>query len=162
MLRTFYQDRVVPAWYAFARALGDFFEEAAFRLVLASCVIAGRMPRRVERRWWNRAVETPVLIDVLDWTDDRRIFSVLVWPSLESSPDEANQDHRNRVRAVLDAIARGAADKAWSTRFETDYSLKWDHDRRVWTASDGFAYDGRKADDASREGAGSWASSTAG
>ena len=24
-------------------------------------VITGRMPRQVERRWWNRAVETPVL-----------------------------------------------------------------------------------------------------
>jgi hypothetical protein len=143
MLRTCYQDRVVPARRAFARVLGDFFEEAAFRLVLASCVIMGRMPRHAERRWWNRSVETPVLIDVLDWTDDRRIFSVLVWPPLESLPDEASQDHSNRVRVILDAIARGAADKAWSTRFETDYGLKWDHERQVWAASDGFAYDGK-------------------
>ncbi len=145
MLRGFYHDRVVPAWQTFARAVGDFLEEAAFRLVLACYVIAGRLPRQVERRWWNRAVEAPVLIDVLDWTDDRRIFSVLVWPSLESSAQEATQAHRERVRAVLDAIARGAADMAWSTRFETDYGLRWDSERQVWTASDGFAYDGRES-----------------
>jgi hypothetical protein len=84
MLRGGYHDWVVPAWQTFAWALGDFFEEAAFRLVLAFDVIVGRTPRQVERRWWNRAVETPILIDVLDWTDDRLIFSVLVWPSLES------------------------------------------------------------------------------
>jgi hypothetical protein len=33
---------------------------------------------------------------------------------------------------------------AWSTRFDTDYGLRWDHTLRVWTASDGFAYDGKK------------------
>jgi len=99
----------------------------------------------VERRWWNRAVETPVLIDVLNWTDERRIFSVLVWPSLESSAQEATRDHRERVRVVRGAIARGAAEMAWSTRFETDYGLRWDHERQVWTASDGFAYDGSES-----------------
>jgi len=63
-------------------------------------------------------------VDVFDWTDQRLIFTVLVWPYLESLADEATYDHRERVRTVLEAIARGAADKAWSVRFETDYGLK--------------------------------------
>jgi L-alanine-DL-glutamate epimerase-like enolase superfamily enzyme len=41
-------------------------DEAAFRLALAFDVLIGRMPRQVERRWWNRAAESPVLIDVYD------------------------------------------------------------------------------------------------
>ncbi len=145
MLRSFYHDRLTPVWRAFACAVGDFLEEAAFRLVLAFDVLAGRMPRHVERRWWNRATETPVLVDVYDWTDERLAFSVLVWPSLESSAQEATYDHRERVRTVLGVVSKGAADMIWSTRFETDYGLKWDHARRVWTASDGFAYDGSEA-----------------
>jgi hypothetical protein len=124
--------------------VGSFLDEAAFRLVLALDVIAGRMPRQVERRWWNRAVETPVLIDVYDWTDERRIFSALVWPSLETSAHDAYAHHQ-RLEAVKRVIARGAAEMAWSTRYETDYGLRWDHERQVWTASDEFAYDGDKA-----------------
>ena len=129
-------------WRAFALAVGDFFEAAAFRLVLAYDVLTGRMPRQVERRWWNRAVETPVLVDVYDWTDDRLIFSVLVWPSMESPADEAAHDHRQRVRTILEAISKGAADKAWSMRYEVDYGLRWNHERQAWRAQDGFAYDG--------------------
>jgi hypothetical protein len=45
---------------------------------------------------------------------------------------------------VLETIARGAVDMAWSMRFETDYGLRWDHERQVWTARDGFAYDGQR------------------
>jgi hypothetical protein len=37
---------------------------------------------------------------------------------------------------------------AWSTRFDKDYGFRWDHTRRVWTASDGFAYDGQRTHDA--------------
>ncbi len=132
-------------WRAFALAVGDFLEEAAFRVVLASCVIAGRMPRQVEKRRWNRALETPVLIDVYDWLEERRIFSVLVWPSLESSAHDANYVRHQRVDEVKKAIAKGATEKAWATLFETDYGLKWDSEREVWTASDGFAYDGSRA-----------------
>jgi hypothetical protein len=57
------------------------------------------------KRFWNRALETPVLIEVLDWTDERRIFSVLVWPSLESEAHEATHHHRERVQMVLETIA---------------------------------------------------------
>jgi hypothetical protein len=116
--------------------------------VLASCVIVGRLPRHVERRYWNRSLETPVLIDIFDWTDDRRIFTVLVWPSLEFSAEDATSDHRERVRTVKEAIGKGAAEMAWSTRFETDFGLRWDHERQVWTARDGFAYDGQRTHDA--------------
>ncbi len=148
MLKGFYHDRVLPAWQTFAHGLGDFLEEAAFRVVLAFDVIVGRMPRQVEKRWWNRAVEVPVLIDVFDWTDGRHIFSVCIWPSLESPAEDAARDHRERVRTVKEVVARGAAEMAWSTRFVTDYGLKWDHKRQVWTATDGFAYDGEKSHDA--------------
>jgi hypothetical protein len=128
-------------WYAFADALGSFLEEAAFRVVLAFDVLVGRMPRQVERRWWNRAIETPALIDVYDWTDDRLIFSVLVWPSLESSPHDADYVYHRRIDEVKKAIAKGAAEMAWFTRFETDYGLRWDPERKVWTTRGGFAYE---------------------
>ncbi len=132
---------VVRRWfYRCADAFGDFMDEAAFRAMLAFDVLCGKLPRQVERRWWNRAIETPVLIDTFDWTDDRLLFSVIVWPPLESPGHDAIHDHEERVREVLEAIARGAADKRWSTRFETDYGLRWDHKRQVWTAEDGFSY----------------------
>jgi hypothetical protein len=122
--------------------VGGFLEEAAFRLELAFDVLVGRMARQVERRWWNRALEAPVLVDMFDWTDDRLIFSVLVWPSLESPAAGAPYDHRERVEQVMRTISRGAANRAWSTRYEADYGLRWDPEREVWTAADGFAYDG--------------------
>lgn len=137
-------------WRAFADALGGFFDEAAFRIVLAYDVIVGRLPHEVERRHWHRSLEAPVLVDVLDWTDERRIFSVLVWPPLESAVRTASHNHRERVEQVKAVIARGAADMAYSTRFETDYGLQWDRKREVWTSSagDGFAYDGSDTRDA--------------
>jgi hypothetical protein len=73
---------------------------------------------------------------------------VLVWPSLESSVEDATSDHRERVRTVKEAIGKGAAEMAWSTRYETDCGLKRDHERQVWTARDGFAYDGQRTHDA--------------
>ena len=135
-------------WHAFANALANFFDEAAFRAGLGFDVILGRLPLEVEKRYWNRSLERPVLIDVFDWTDDRRIFSVLVWPSLESSVESATYDHRERISTVMGAISKGAAEMSWSTRYETDYCLRWDHERRVWTARDGFAYDGQRTHDA--------------
>ena len=54
---------------------------------------------------------------------------------------------------VKQVIARGATEKMWSTRFEVDYGLRWDHERQVWTAEDGFAYDGAHLFDYSRSGA---------
>jgi hypothetical protein len=152
-LRHFYYRHILPAWMALADVVGGFIEELIFRLVLAFNVVAGRVPVKAERRWWNRSLETPVLIDVYDWTDDRLVFSVLVWPSLESSPQDAPHDHRERVGAILEAIAGGAADRAWSVRWEIDYGLVWDDSRQVWVGEDGYAYDGGRLFDYSRSGA---------
>jgi hypothetical protein len=72
-------------WLRFANAVGSAIEEAAFRVVLAFKVLAGRVPLRTERlRNWSKVVEARILVDAFDWTSDRRIFSVLVWPPLES------------------------------------------------------------------------------
>jgi hypothetical protein len=139
-----YHRRILPGWWTFADAVGGFIEELLLRLVLAFNVIIGRMPRRVERRWWNRAVEAPVLVDVYDWTDERLIFSVLVWPPLESSLDDAIQDHHRRLEEVTQTIAKGAAEKAWSTYWEVDYGLVWDHARQCWVDGAGHRYDGRR------------------
>ena len=57
-------------WLAFAGAVGAFLEEAAFHVAIAFDVLVGRIPRQEEKRWWNRTRETPVLVDVFDWTDD--------------------------------------------------------------------------------------------
>ncbi len=143
-MRSFYHHRLVPAWLSFADAVGSFLDELAFRVELAFDVLVGRVPRQVERRWWNRATETPVLVDVYDWTNDRLIFSVLIWPSLESEEHDADYVYHQRVDEVLEAIARGATDKAWCTYFETDYGLRWDAKRQVWTATDGYRYDGER------------------
>ena len=137
-------------WQRFADALGRFADEASFRVVLAFHVLTGRVPLRSERRWWLRATETPTLIDVYDWTNERLVFSVLVWPSLESAPEDATYDHRRRVREILEAIARGSAEKAWSVRWEIDYGLRWDADRQVWVGEDGYAYDGARLTEYSR------------
>jgi len=102
--------RLVRWWLAFADAVGGFLDEAAFRMGLAFDVLVGRTPQTLERRAWNRTRETPALIDVLDWTDDRRIFSVLVWPSLESRLHDADYVFHRRVEEVKEVIARGAAD----------------------------------------------------
>jgi len=139
-------------WFALANAVGAFIEEAAFRVVLAFDVIVGRVPQRVEKRWWRRSAETPLLVDLFDWTDDRLIASILIWPPLESPPETADHDMRERAEEILDAIARGAAEKMWSTRWELDYGLQWDHRREVWIGGDGHHYDGARFHDYSRQG----------
>jgi hypothetical protein len=127
-------------WYVFAHAVGGFIEELAFRVVLAFKVLSGRVPLRTEKRSWSKVVEAPVLVDVYSWVDERRIFSVLVWPPLEAPLDEAPHLHDERVSQVLEVIAKGASEMAWSTRWEVDYGFRWDHKRRVWIAGDNFAY----------------------
>ena len=129
-------------WYAFANGVGDFFEEAIFRLVLAFNILIGRVPQRAEKRSWIRSVEAPVLVDVHDWTTDRLLFSVLVWPPLETPGQAAPYEHHQRVEAVLEAFAKGAKEKMWSTYWEVDYDLQWDHKRECWVDGDGHRYDG--------------------
>jgi hypothetical protein len=135
------RSRLTRWWLAFANATADLLEEAIFRLALAFNVLTGRVPIETEKRAWIRSRETPALLNVHDWTDGRHIFSVLIWPSLETPADQADQAFHERVREVKEAIARGAADRALCTRFETDFGLRWDHKRQVWTATDGFAFE---------------------
>lgn len=56
-------------WLATADAVGAFIEEVAFRVVLAWAILRGRSPKPVEKRPWNRALETPILVDVWEWTN---------------------------------------------------------------------------------------------
>jgi hypothetical protein len=91
-------------WRVFATWFGDLLDECAFRIGLAVAVLLGRVPRQVERRRWNRAVETPILVDCLDWTSGRLLFSVLVLPSLEDKDPVAQLE---RLRQLKEALARG-------------------------------------------------------
>jgi hypothetical protein len=132
------------AWEAFADATLSFLDEATFRVALASRVLTGRMPQQTHKRPWVRRVQTPLLIDVRDWTTDSLIFSVLVWPPLESGVPrhEAGAVQRDRARAITEAIAIGAAQKMWSSYWEVDYGLVWDNERECWVDGDGYRYDG--------------------
>jgi hypothetical protein len=76
------------------------------------------------------------------------VYVRLVWPPVESSLEDALEDYEQRVKAVKQVIARGANEMTWSTRFETDFGLKWDRERQVWTTQDGFAYDVQRTHDA--------------
>src|SRR3712207_4618095 len=105
------------AWHAFADAFGRFLDETAFRTSLAWAVLRGKSPKPVEKRWWNRATETPVLIDMWDWTDDRHLFSVLVWPALEVPPEKAAHAQQMRAKQVMRVMHVGAAEMAWSMRY---------------------------------------------
>jgi hypothetical protein len=129
-------------------SVGAFVDETAFRCVLAYRVLVGKVPIETNKRYWNRSLQRPVLIEAHDWSTDRRLFSVVVWPSLESEEEDAAYNHMARVEQVKHAIAKGAAEMAFSTRLQTDYGLMWDHEREVWVGSDGFAYDGKKPSEA--------------
>jgi hypothetical protein len=50
--------------------------------------------------------------------------------------------HWERVEQVKRAISRGAAELMWSTEITTDYSLRWNADRAVWTTEDATSFDG--------------------
>jgi hypothetical protein len=130
-----------------AEAVGRFLDEAGFRCVLAYHVLAGKVPVKTKKRYWNRRFETPVLVELYSWVDDRRIASTLIWPSTGSEAEDAAYDHTMRVEQLKEVLLRGATEMAWSTRLEVDYGLQWDPDRKVWTCSDGFAYDGWRPTD---------------
>ena len=144
----------VRLWQRFANAAGGFLEETAFRTSLAWAVLRGKSPKPLQKRWWNRAAETPALLDVYSWVDERLIFSVLIWPPLETPAHDAGRVFHERVREVKSVICKGAAEMAWTTRLEIDFGLKWDAERQVWTGSDGYAYDGKRLYEYSRGEAG--------
>jgi hypothetical protein len=153
-VRQLYRKRVALPLTVLAVRVGDAFEECAFRLALAFEVLVGRLPMVRPRRWWNRATEPPTLIDVRDFTDERLIYSVLVWPPLEGPVESRERDHHERVHQVIRVLHAGATDMAWSTRYGVDEEgLRWDHERGVWEASDGYAFDGERLYEYSREGA---------
>jgi hypothetical protein len=135
------RSRLAGWWFLFADAIGTFLEEAAFRVSLAWAVLRGKSPKSVEKRPWSKAAEAPTLIDVYSWTDERHVFSVLVWPALEVAPNKAAHAQQERAKQVIRVLHAGAAEMAWSTRCEVDYGLRWDSKRQVWTAADGFAYE---------------------
>jgi hypothetical protein len=95
---------LVRGWHWFADVGGAFIEEAAFRTSLVWAVLRGRSPKPVETRWWNRATETPLLLDVWDWPTERHVFSVLVWPSLEVPPEKAPYAQQERAKQVMRVI----------------------------------------------------------
>jgi hypothetical protein len=127
-----------------ARAVGAFLDECAFRITLAFRVIFGLVPVEQERRPWDRAIETPALLDVYDWTNGRLIFSVLVWPPLESEISESDDAFYERIQEVKQVVYAGAQDKALTTFIETTYGLRWDPGRVCWVDRDGHGYDGNR------------------
>ena len=129
-------------WLRFADAVAGFMEQAEDRVSLECAGVWGRSYMPLERRWWNRATENPVLVDVYNWTDERLIFAVLVWASLEAPLEKASYAQHERAKQVVRVLHAGAAEMAWSTRYEVDYGLRWDAKREVWTGEDEFAYDG--------------------
>jgi hypothetical protein len=137
---------LVQAWVTFARVVGAFLDECAFRVVLAFRVLFGLVPLEVERRPWDRAIETPALLDVFDWTDGRLIFSVLIWPPLEASASSGAADDAfyERISDVKQVIYAGAQDRALSTFVETTYGLRWDPGRVCWVDRDRHGYDGNR------------------
>ena len=59
----------------------------------------------------------------------------------DQATGEAGLDHDECVGDVLAAISKGAAEKAWSMRYDKDDYLLWGHERQVWAGEDGYAYD---------------------
>ena len=111
-------------------------------------MLFGKLPREAKRRRWNRSAEVPVAVHVCDFTDGRRVFTALIWPPLESPAGEALAAHEERLKQVKEVITKGAGRMALSTFLETDYGLRWDHEREVWTATGGPAFDGKGTHDA--------------
>jgi hypothetical protein len=152
LVARFWRGRVAPVLGALAAAVAAFVGEACFRVELAFDVLAGRVPKVRPRRWWNRNAEPPTLVDVRDWTDDRLIFSVLVWPPLEEPTQSRERDHHERIHQIIRVLHAGATEMAWSTRYDVDDGLEWDAKREMWKGSDSFAYDGSRLYDYSRGG----------
>jgi hypothetical protein len=131
--------RLIRWWYAFADGVGGAIEEAAFRVSLATRVLLGKAPKPVEKRVWDKDLDTPTLVEAYDWTTDRLLFSTLVWPSLEVPGIEASQAQEERVEQVKEVVMRGALEKAWATKLEVTYGMAWDSRRQEWRYRDGAA-----------------------
>jgi hypothetical protein len=128
-------------WLALVESTTSFLDEAGFRISLAWSVLRGRMPEPMAYRFWNRAVEVPTLLHVKDWTNDRTAITCIVWPAMEipEGADPYTVRHE-RVRDLMNVIARGATDKLWHVRFEADYGLRWVPERQAWISTNGHLY----------------------
>ena len=54
------------------------------------------------------------------------------------------QRRKDEGERAAEAIAKDAAEKMWSSYWEMDYGLKWNHARECWVDSDGHRYDGSR------------------
>jgi hypothetical protein len=112
--------RLALLFAAFAEAVGSFLDVAAARLTLAFYVLMGWSPPSTDSgRFWNRAIEVPVIVHIKQWSDQRILYSILVWPATEYPEEDAREGHQHRVDAIKEAVAKGASEKMWSVQFET-------------------------------------------
>jgi hypothetical protein len=131
-------------WWAFAEALGEILDEAAFRILLCWRVLPGRLPQRIEHRSWKPDRESPVIINVYDWVSYTLIFSILVWPPADVAAEtleKAEYYKLQRAEDVMAAITRGAGQMKWSLLYEREERLQWDRRREVWVTQDGHAFE---------------------
>jgi hypothetical protein len=140
-------------WHAFANAAANFLGEVAFRVGLACRVIVGAVPVEVQKRRWVRSVNKPVLVDGCDWTTNRVLFSIVVYPPVdELDLSKAEAAHYRRVNQIKEIVARGAGDLRLSLYLETEWDMEWDIGREVWIDRDGYAYDASRFGVGTRSG----------
>ena len=140
-------------WHACANAVANFLDEVAFRVGLACRVIVGAVPVEVEKRPWVRSVNKPVLVDGCDWTTNRVLFSIVVYPPVdELDLSKAEAAHYRRVNQIKEIVARGAGDLRFSLYLETEWDMEWDYERVVWIDRDGYAYDASRFGVGTRSG----------
>jgi hypothetical protein len=60
---------------------------------------------------------------------------------IERTTEDGRISASTEALEVLEAISRGAADRLWSVRHEVDGGLRCDHERQVWTDTEGFVYE---------------------
>jgi hypothetical protein len=104
------KESLVHAWRVCVDLLFRSLNEAAFRVEVAFKVLTSRMPLETELKPWLYSVYAPVLIDVHDWSTDRLLFSVLVWPPLDPDSKDDVAAHEERVVQVKEVILRGVAE----------------------------------------------------
>jgi hypothetical protein len=128
----------------FAEWLGQVLDEAAFRLFLSWRVLSGRLPQTIEHRAWKPERESPVVVNVYDWTTYTLLFSVMIWPPLDveaTTLEKAENYKLQRAEDVMRAISKGAGQMRWSLLYEREERLSWDRRRAVWVTGDGHAYE---------------------
>jgi hypothetical protein len=139
-----YTEALKRLWTGAVDWLGALLEEVAFRLEVAFKVLVGRVPLERAQHKWLRHQRTPVEVTVYDWSTNRLLFSVIIWPPLEREGYEYLEDFEERIQDIKQVIATGVGERGWSTLLRTNYGLEWDHRREVWTDGQGHHIDGSK------------------